>query len=76
MLRKIVLVFIGVCLLIAGGVYALYLANTAPIPPVISATEVSNPRKPFVVKLHARWCPVCMITTSVWSQSNRSFQAA
>ena len=41
---------------------------SAPVIPPISETEAANPSKPFVVKLHAQWCAVCMITTSVWSQ--------
>ena len=73
MLKKIVVVALAASLAMVGVVYVLYRANTAPVTPEISAAEVSNPSKPFVVKLHARWCPVCMITTSVWSQIEQEY---
>ena len=68
MIRKIVLVTIALCIALVGVVYVMYRANTAPVTPAISAAEAANPSRPFVVKLHAQWCAVCMITTSVWSR--------
>lgn len=73
MLRKLAVISIAACLAAVAVVYVLYLTNTAPVTPGISAAEASNPSKPFVVKLHARWCPVCMITTSVWSQIEQEY---
>jgi thioredoxin family protein len=46
----------------------MYIGNPAPTVPAISAAEVANPTKPYVVKLHAQWCPVCMVTKGIWSQ--------
>jgi thiol-disulfide isomerase/thioredoxin len=68
MLKKIAVTFIAVCVGMVGIGYLMYRANSAPVAPPISAAEASSPTKPFVVKLHAQWCAVCMITTSVWSQ--------
>ena len=68
MLKKFAVTFVGVCAAMAAGGYAMYLRNAAPVAPPISAEEASRPTKPFVLKLHARWCPVCMVTTGVWSQ--------
>lgn len=73
MLKKAVVIFVSVCLAMVLGAYAMYLANAAPVAPPISASEASNPSKPFVVKLHAQWCHLCLITTSVWSQIEREY---
>ena len=49
-----------------GGVVAILLAtNPAPHVPVIS--DVGGSTQPYVVKLHARWCPVCMATKDEWA---------
>ena len=68
MLKKIAVISVVTCLALVAAGYLMYLANAAPVIPLISATEAANPTRPFVVKLHAQWCAVCMITTSVWSQ--------
>lgn len=73
MLKKLAFIFIAVCLALVAAGYVMYLANTAPITPPISETEAANPSRPFVVKLHARWCAVCMITTSVWKQIQEEY---
>ena len=73
MLRKIGAIAIAVCLAAAAGGYAMYLRNIAPVAPPISAAEASQPTKPFVVKVHAQWCPVCMITTTVWSEIQQEY---
>lgn len=61
------------CLALAGGGYLMYRANAAPVVPQISPADAANPGKPFVVKLHAQWCAVCMITTSVWTQIQQEY---
>src|SRR5687768_2431391 len=73
MLKKIAVTFLAVCVGMVGVGYVMYLANGAPVAPSISAAEASSPTKPFVVKLHAQWCAVCMITTSVWSQIEKEY---
>src|SRR5262245_37282241 len=52
--------------------YVLYARNRAPDVPVISIAT-AGAGKPFVVKLHAQWCPVCMMTKGVWSQIEKSY---
>ena len=44
----------------------LYITNAAPTPTAIGRAH--DPTRPYVVKLHAQWCPVCMATKSVWAQ--------
>jgi thiol-disulfide isomerase/thioredoxin len=45
----------------------LYLTNAAPAVRPLSVAEASS-GKPFVVKLHAQWCPKCRMAKGAWSQ--------
>ena len=73
MIKKILLTVasMAVAVIAVGGV--LYLRNTAPVVPAISSADAANPSKPYVVKLHAQWCPICMLTTGVWSQIETTY---
>jgi thiol-disulfide isomerase/thioredoxin len=62
---------LAVALIAAGSI--LYVRNTAPIVPAISPSDAANPSKPYVVKLHAQWCPICMLTKGVWSQIETTY---
>lgn len=65
MIKKALLVTAA---LVACG-FVMYVRNPAPIVPAIPAEALeTNSGKPFVVKLHAQWCPVCMVTKDVWSE--------
>jgi thiol-disulfide isomerase/thioredoxin len=57
---------VAIALAAAGGVAAVLLA-TNPAPPVDEGTWDARATTPIVVKLHARWCPVCMATKDVWA---------
>ena len=61
--------FLGV---VVSGV-VVYATNTAPLVAAVSALEASNPTKPYVVKVHAKWCPVCMMTKGVWANVQESY---
>jgi thiol-disulfide isomerase/thioredoxin len=57
----------------AGGAaagFVMYQRNAAPTVPAIADLASS---KPIVVKLHARWCPKCMLTKSVWSDVEKEY---
>ena len=73
MIRRILLVVGAGVVALVGLVAILYAANGAPDVPPISAAEAANPSKPYVVKLHARWCPICMLTTGVWSEIEETY---
>jgi hypothetical protein len=51
----------------------MYLQNATPVLPAIAPAETADPARPYVVKLHARWCPVCMVTKGVWSQIEAAY---
>jgi thiol-disulfide isomerase/thioredoxin len=70
MKRALVVASLLVAALIAVG-YTLYARNLAPAVPAVSAAEAVG--KPYVVKLHAQWCPVCMVTKGVWSEIEETY---
>jgi thiol-disulfide isomerase/thioredoxin len=51
----------------------MYTANRAPSVAMVSASDMANPRRPFVIKLHAQWCPGCFVTKGVWSQIEETY---
>jgi thiol-disulfide isomerase/thioredoxin len=61
-----------VVVLVASG-FVLYVRNAAPVVPKLSAVEAANTAKPYVVKLHAQWCAVCMVTKGVWSEIEKTY---
>jgi hypothetical protein len=67
----VVAVFLAGVSVAAGSV--LYLRNATPVVPAITFVEAANPTKPYVVKLHAQWCPVCMLTKGVWSRVEATY---
>ena len=68
MIKKALLIvsFLVVALVAVASV--MYVQNATPTVPTISAVEATNTSRPYVVKLHAQWCPICMLTKAVWSQ--------
>lgn len=73
MIKRALLVVGGGVVVLVGLVAVLYAANGAPDVPEISAVEAATSSKPYVVKLHARWCPICMLTTGVWSEIEETY---
>jgi thiol-disulfide isomerase/thioredoxin len=69
-------VFLGLACLLAVLISAssvLYVRNPPPAVPVISIAESIASGKPYVVKLHAQWCPVCMFTKDMWVQIEKTY---
>jgi len=73
MLRKLVLGTLFAVAGIAGAGGMLFVANATPEVPSIPAAEAAAPTMPFVVKLHAQWCPVCMLTKDEWSEIEAAY---
>lgn len=73
MLKKIAIVVVATFLVLVAIGVLMYFVNAAPVVPAISASEAANPARPFVVKLHAQWCHLCLITTSAWSQIEKEY---
>jgi hypothetical protein len=46
----------------------LYARNATPVVPTIPTAQATAAGAPWVVKMHAQWCPVCMLTKGMWSE--------
>ena len=68
MIKRISLVAASLGALLGVLGYGVYSSNPAPAVAPISLAEAANPARPFVVKLHAQWCPLCMVTKDEWRQ--------
>jgi thiol-disulfide isomerase/thioredoxin len=73
MIKKAFLVVMLLVAVVTGLGAILYVRNTAPSVPPVSPVEAAKTGRPYVVKLHAQWCAVCMITKDVWSQIEKSY---
>jgi thiol-disulfide isomerase/thioredoxin len=73
MLRKASLVGASLAALLAAVASVVYVGNPTPTVPTISSEDAPNAGKPYVVKLHARWCPVCMLTKPMWPQIEAAY---
>jgi thiol-disulfide isomerase/thioredoxin len=73
MIRKL-LVTTGVLVLaLVGTVAILYAANGAPSVTPISTADITGSSKPYVVKMHARWCPYCLLQKDEWSRIEQAY---
>lgn len=68
MIKRVFAVIVSVGALLVVGAYVMYVMNPAPSVPAISVEEASSSGKPYVVKIHAQWCAVCLATKRVWSE--------
>ena len=68
MIKKALLVvtFLAVAMVAVASV--MYVRNAPPSVPAISGVDAAKTNRPYIVKLHAQWCPICMLTKTVWSQ--------
>jgi thiol-disulfide isomerase/thioredoxin len=73
MLKKILLVTGSLLALLIAVGFVLYVRNAAPIVPPVSLDDAEAASKPYVVKLHAQWCAVCMVTKDVWAQIEKTY---
>jgi thiol-disulfide isomerase/thioredoxin len=71
-MKPLRIVFAIVVALVATGTL-LYARNATPVVPTITAAEATADGAPWVVKMHAKWCPVCMLTKGVWSELERTY---
>ena len=71
MLRRL-LRFLALGILAAvAGVAFLLMTNPAPAVPAIVA-DVADSR-PYLIKLHARWCSICMMTKDEWAKLEQTY---
>ncbi len=68
MLRKLLIGAASLIVVLTALVAVAYVTNRTPTVPRITADEAAERGTPYVVKLHAQWCPVCRIGKAAWSQ--------
>ena len=73
MIRRLLLAATAIGVALVGTVAILYLLNAPPRVPTVSAADAAASSKPYVVKLHAQWCPYCILTKDEWSQIERTY---
>ena len=73
MLKKIFLAGVVLGLALAGVLAVLYVSNAAPAVAPVAADEAARSGKPYVIKLHAQWCAVCLVTKDVWSEIEQRY---
>lgn len=71
MIRRIAFAAGLLSLLLAATLAGLYLTNATPIVPAIAESDLDG--RPYVVKMHAQWCPVCRVTKDVWSDIQTAY---
>lgn len=74
MRRLLTVVIRSLLLFFVAGYALLFLFNSAPQPATSSAPSTAGGMKtPFVVKIHARWCPICMASKPAWMKLQKSY---
>ena len=73
MLRRLPVVSVLGLLGLGALVGVLYAGNPAPTVPALSGLDAERTDSPFVVKLHAQWCPKCMLTKGVWAEVEAAY---
>lgn len=71
MRRALKIAVLLLALLVSLG-YVMYTRNTAPVVRPVSA-DAAKSGKPYVVKLHAQWCVVCMTTKDEWAAIEKTY---
>jgi thiol-disulfide isomerase/thioredoxin len=73
MIRKLLVAAAAIAVALTGTVAVLYGINGAPVVPTLSVAEAAASAKPVVVKLHARWCPYCLLTKDEWARIEQAY---
>jgi thiol-disulfide isomerase/thioredoxin len=72
-MRRTLVITLAIVALVLGAGAVLYARNDAPVVPTIAAADAAAPGAPWVIKLHAQWCPVCMLTKGMWSEIEQQY---
>ncbi len=73
MIRKLLVTTGVIALALVGTVAILYAANGAPDVASLSAADAAASAKPYVIKMHARWCPYCLLQKDEWSRIEQAY---
>ena len=70
MIKKILITILSLGGVLIGAALVMIAINPAPKVERISSTDSD---RPYVVKLHARWCAVCALTKPAWSDIEKAY---
>jgi thiol-disulfide isomerase/thioredoxin len=73
MRKRILIAGLAVIAALAGLGTFLYATNTTPTVPPIATADATAAGAPWVLKLHAQWCPICMLTKGMWSEVEQTY---
>jgi thiol-disulfide isomerase/thioredoxin len=73
MVRKMLIGAGAIVLALAATAGILFFVNSTPEVPPLSQAEAAQPTKPYVIKLHAQWCSVCLATKDEWEQIQQGY---
>ncbi len=72
-MRKLLAVLLMIVVALGATGAILYARNGTPTAPPIATADAAAAASPWVVKMHAQWCPVCMLTKGMWSQIEQAY---
>ena len=72
-MRKTLWVTLATAVALIAAAGFLYSRNTTPVVAQLATSDGLAAGSPWVVKLHAQWCPVCMLTKDMWSQIEQTY---
>ena len=73
MIKKILITVLSFGAVLVAAALVMFAINPAPKVERISSTESG---RPYVVKLHARWCAVCALTKPAWSEIEKTYSTS
>ncbi|HJR70621.1 MAG TPA: thioredoxin family protein [Gammaproteobacteria bacterium] len=73
MLKRILIAGLAVIVALVGLGAFLYARNATPTVPPIATADAVAAGAPWVLKLHAQWCPICMLTKRMWSEIEETY---
>jgi thiol-disulfide isomerase/thioredoxin len=66
-MKKVLLSIAASAIVLCATGAGLYVWNEAPVVPALSSADAGSNSRPYVIKLHAQWCPKCLMTKGAWS---------
>jgi hypothetical protein len=73
MLKRVLIIGVAVIAALVGVGAFLYARNVTPTVPPIATADATAAGAPWVLKLHAQWCPICMLTKGMWSEVEQTY---
>jgi thiol-disulfide isomerase/thioredoxin len=73
--KKWWMILVSVVALVVVSGLVMFVLNSTPIVPTVSLNDPTTETPPFVVKIHAQWCPVCMLTKGTWTKLQKAYSA-